>query len=71
MQRVADSKLISAALATVLVGLLYGPTISLPYFWDDFPNFNFAINKTYFQLWTDVTGLPYYRPVIFTLYKFL
>lgn len=49
--------------------LLYAPTLTLPYFWDDFPLFNFVTAKSFVQLWTDVTGLPYYRPIAFTLYK--
>lgn len=52
-----------------LTALLYGPVVPLPYFWDDFPLFNFVINKSFVQLWTDATGLPYYRPIAFTLYK--
>lgn len=56
-----------APLAVTL--LLYGPTLSLPYFWDDFPLFNFVTNKSFIELWSDVTGLPYYRPIAFSLYK--
>ncbi|MFO7683775.1 MAG: hypothetical protein R6X34_27410 [Chloroflexota bacterium] len=48
---------------------LYAPTLPLPYFWDDFPNFYFADAKSYLDVWVDVTGLPYYRPVVFTFNK--
>src|SRR6185436_19164164 len=59
------------ALALGLAALLYGPTLGLPYFWDDFPHFNFATTRTYLQIWTDVTGLPYYRPLIYTFFRLL
>ncbi|MBP7590268.1 MAG: hypothetical protein KBA85_01600 [Chloroflexi bacterium] len=64
------------ALALVLLPLavavwLYGRTLPLPYFWDDFPHYNFATAKSFVAIWTDVTGAPYYRPIIFTLYKIL
>ncbi len=56
-------------LPLVLAMVLYAPTLPLPYFWDDFPNFHFAEAKSYFDVWTNVTGLPYYRPVVFTFNK--
>ena len=62
----------SLSLVLLPLGLalvLYAPTVALPYFWDDFPNFHFAAAKSYLDVWTDVTGLPYYRPVVFTFNK--
>jgi hypothetical protein len=56
-------------LPLVLAIVLYAPTLPLPYFWDDFPHYNFATAKSFVEIWTDVTGLPYYRPIIFSLYK--
>ena len=49
--------------------LLYWRTLSLPFFWDDVPNFDFATTRTITQIWTDVSGFPYYRPVLFTFWK--
>lgn len=54
-----------------LTFLLYWPTLSQPYFWDDVPHFDFATTRTFLQLWTDVRGLSYYRPLTFSLYKIL
>lgn len=51
--------------------LLYWPTLSQPYFWDDAPHYDFATTRTFAQIWTDVRGLSYYRPLTFTLYKLL
>ena len=48
---------------------LYWRTLSLPFFWDDVPNFEFAATRTYLQIWADASGFPYYRPVLFTLWK--
>jgi len=56
-------------LPLLLAFALFSPTLSLPYFWDDFPNFHFANAKSYIDVWTDVTGLPYYRPIVFTFNK--
>ena len=50
---------------------LYSSTIGQPYFWDDAPNLQFAISRTLVQIWTDVTGLPYYRPLSVTLNRVL
>lgn len=52
-----------------LTFLLYWRTLSLPFFWDDIPNFDFATTRTITQIWTDVSGFPYYRPALFTFWK--
>jgi len=49
---------------------LYAPVLTLPYFWDDYPQYNFATSNSYWTLWTNATGLPYYRPLSFTINKF-
>ncbi|MEW5985834.1 MAG: hypothetical protein AB1791_04290 [Chloroflexota bacterium] len=49
--------------------LLYWRTLSLPFFWDDVPHFDFATTRTFWQIWSNVSGLPYYRPVLFTFWK--
>ena len=61
--------LLAWLLCSLLTLALYWRTIPLPYFWDDVVHFDFATSRTFLQVWTNVTGLPYYRPVVFTLYK--
>lgn len=61
--------LLAWLLCSLLTLGLYWRTIPLPYFWDDVVHFDFATSRTFLQVWTNVTGLPYYRPVVFTLYK--
>jgi hypothetical protein len=58
-----------ALLPLVMTLALYAPVLTLPYFWDDYSQFNFAASKTYRSLWTNATGLPYYRPLTFTINK--
>lgn len=56
-------------LAFALTFILYWRSLSLPFFWDDVPNFDFTTTRTFLQLWTDVSGFPYYRPAVFTFWK--
>jgi len=56
-------------LPALLTLALYAPVLTLPYFWDDYPQYNFATTKSYWALWTNATGLPYYRPLTFTVNK--
>jgi hypothetical protein len=48
---------------------LYGPVLSLPFFWDDLPTFQAVVGRTIPQIWGSVYGLSYYRPLTFTIYK--
>ncbi len=50
---------------------LYFHTLNQPFFWDDVPNLDFASSRSLGQIWTDETGLPYYRPLTVTLNKAL
>ncbi len=56
-------------LSPLLTLALYWRTLPLPLFWDDAANFDFATTRTFLQIWTDVSGFPYYRPVLFTFWK--
>lgn len=56
-------------IAPVVTFALYWRTLSLPFFWDDVPNFNLATTRTFLQIWTNVSGFPYYRPALFTFWK--
>jgi hypothetical protein len=58
---------LSALLLLALV--IYVPMLSLPFFWDDVPTSQFVAGHTYWQIWTDVYGLAYYRPLTFSLFK--
>ncbi len=49
--------------------ILYFHTLNQPFFWDDVPNLDFASSRSIVQIWTDETGLPYYRPLTVTLNK--
>ena len=53
-----------------LAFVLYGRVLSLPLYWDDAPHFFFVVPNTLRQIWTNQTGYAYYRPLIFTFYKF-
>jgi hypothetical protein len=56
-------------LPSLITLVLYWPVLTLPYYWDDFPHYNFATTKSWWGLWTNATGLPYYRPLTSTINK--
>jgi hypothetical protein len=56
-------------LPLLLALVLYGPTLSLPYFWDDLPTFQAVAGRSIPQIWGMVYGLSYYRPLTFSIYK--
>src|SRR5258706_15918508 len=53
----------------VLGAALYGPALSLPFFWDDVPLFQFLYNRSFAQFWLDASLSPYYRPLEFTIWR--
>ena len=60
----------SLVLLPSLIALaLYGPELTLPYYWDDYPHFNFVTTRSYWSLWTSAAGLPYFRPLTLTIDK--
>jgi hypothetical protein len=72
----------SAALATglkalywltppVLGLLLYGRALTLPFFWDDVPLFQFLYDRPIAQFWFNASLSPYYRPVEFMIWRAL
>jgi hypothetical protein len=67
LRRVKNLIWVSALLLLALV--LYAPMLALPFFWDDVPTSQFVAGHTYWQIWTDVYGLAYYRPLTFSLFK--
>jgi len=56
-------------LPPLLTLALYWRTLAFPFFWDDAANFDLATTRTFLQVWTDVSGFPYYRPILFTFWK--
>ena len=54
----------------ILTFVLYRRVLFLPLYWDDAPHFFFVVPNTLQHIWTNQTGYAYYRPLIFTFYKF-
>ena len=54
----------------ILAVALYGYTIRLPFFWDDVPHFLTSETINGINHWGDFPTFPYYRPVIFSIWKF-
>ncbi|MEK7327561.1 MAG: hypothetical protein AAB217_20140, partial [Chloroflexota bacterium] len=48
---------------------LYGSTLSLPFFWDDVPHFQYLHNRSIPSIWSDASITPYYRPLTFTIWR--
>lgn len=55
----------------VLALALYGSTLSLPFFWDDVPHFQYLHHRSISQIWLDASITPYYRPLTFSLWRLL
>jgi len=53
----------------LLTFALYWRALFFPFYWDDIPNFEFLTTRTFLQIWTNISGFPHYRPVVFTLWK--
>ncbi len=50
---------------------LYGSTLTLPFFWDDVPHFQYLHDRPISQIWLNASSTPYYRPLTFTLWRLL
>jgi hypothetical protein len=59
--------LLAASILFVLA--CYGPTVPLPYFWDDIPQYFSVAEADHLGIWTNQIGYGYYRPLAFSLYK--
>lgn len=55
----------------VLALALYGPTLTLPFFWDDVPNFQFIFGRPITEILVASPNFPYYRPLTFVLWRIL
>jgi hypothetical protein len=49
--------------------LLYGDSLKLPFFFDDFVHYPFVENHTFWQIWTTTDQLIYYRPLNFAIWR--
>jgi hypothetical protein len=49
--------------------LLYGTSLRLPFFFDDFVHFPFVEGKNIFRIWLSTDELAYYRPLNFTIWR--
>ena len=58
------------AVVVLAVAVLYGRALSLPLYWDDARHYAVVHTPTLAQIWLNTAGYGYYRPAIFTLYKF-
>jgi len=53
----------------ILALTLYGSTLTLPFFWDDVPHFQYLHNRSIPSIWSDASISPYYRPLTFTVWR--
>lgn len=56
---------------SVLVMLIYGSSLTLPFMADDFFHLPFVDSHTLPQMWQTAEGLYYFRPLSFTLWKLM
>jgi hypothetical protein len=61
--------LLFAAYCAIATALLYGSSLKLPFFFDDFVHYPFVENNNIFRIWLSTNDLAYYRPLNFTLWR--
>ena len=61
--------LLFAVLCGIVAYLLYGTSLSLPFFFDDFVHYPFVEDNNVAQIWLSTNDLAYYRPLNFTLWR--
>ncbi len=59
------------SLPLLVAMLLYGYAIQLPFFLDDGPHFQILAQTNGLQHWGDFPAFPFYRPLTFTIWKFI
>ena len=55
--------------ATLLTLILYGKTLTYPFFFDDAVNFRLPQIYSLSQIWITAEGFPYFRPFTFAIWK--
>ena len=55
----------------LLIGLVYGRSLSLPFFFDDFVHLPYVDATSLSEMWRTAGSLAYYRPLTFILWKLL
>ena len=58
-----------AAFCGLLTTILYGASLSLPFFFDDFVHYPFVEANNVARIWLTTDELAYYRPLNFTLWR--
>lgn len=58
-----------AAWCILLTLLVYGVSLQLPFFFDDFVHYPYVEGHTFGQIWTTTDELAYYRPLNFALWR--
>jgi len=61
--------LLFAAFCAIVTFLLYGASLELPFFFDDFVHYPFVEGNNIFRIWLSTNDLAYYRPLNFTLWR--
>jgi hypothetical protein len=57
------------ALAFLLVLAVYGRSLTLPFFADDFAHIAYMASHSIGELWRTIEGVGYYRPLTFTVWE--
>lgn len=55
----------------LLIGLVYGRSLALPFFFDDFVHLPYVDATSLGEMWRTAGSLAYYRPLTFVLWKLL
>ncbi len=68
-RRLAHPALMSALIALVLTGLLYGDALSLPLFSDDLIQIPWLESASWSEIWSSPSPYGFYRPVWYSLWR--
>ncbi|MGD8997860.1 MAG: hypothetical protein PVH80_07100, partial [Anaerolineae bacterium] len=69
MRFLSHPAVVSATVALLLTGLLYGDVLSLPLFSDDLVQIPWLESVTWGELWTQPSPYGYYRPLWYTIWR--
>lgn len=61
--------LLFAAFCGAVTFLIYGPSLALPFFFDDFVHYPFVEANNVARIWLTTDELAYYRPLNFSLWR--
>ncbi|MDX1995093.1 MAG: hypothetical protein SF029_22115 [bacterium] len=63
------AEILLAAVPLPLAVVVYGYSLTLPFFLDDGPHFRILAQTNGLQQWGDFPAFPFYRPFVFTIWK--